>query len=397
MVLLQEGIMSRMGMLCHVVVAMVGLALGTISSSRADEPWQVREFFLDWLKPPVEQSDSHSSMKTKEQEKKEHKGTTHELVFAKDDRSIWITGGPYDRVARVTLDGQATFFPTGKGSHPHGIVVDPEGQVWVTLEGTGLVVRLDADGNINKEIDVQLRVAERSKPINTSPHGLALDADRKTLWFTGKQTNTVGKVHPDGRVEHFELGNVGAVPIYLSAGPDGAMWCTELVGNAIARITTEGNVEEYPIPTGNSRPIAILPSPDRRFMWFSEEAGNKVARVDMRPGIDKKKRITEYPVPLSQKNVILGGLAFDTNGNLWTQSYVNLADPCPDGGDYIIRIDKTIHDAPPGDISNIPVTYFKVPSTRTVMHRILQGPDRNIWFTELNADQLGRLTMGIKR
>src|SRR4029079_8778202 len=106
----------------------------------------------------------------------------------------------------------------------------------------------------------------------------------------------------DGRVEHFELGTVGAVPIYLSAGPDGAMWCTELVGNAIARISNEGRVDEFPIPTGSSRPIAIVPSPDRKFMWFSEEAGNKVARVDMRPEIDKRSKITENPVRLTQKN-----------------------------------------------------------------------------------------------
>ena len=356
----------------------------------------LHKFFLNWPKPPVEHSDSHPSMKTKDEDKKEHKGTTHKLVFAKDGRSIWLTGGAYDHVARVTLDGKAKFFPTGEGSHPHGIVFDQEGQLWVTLEGTGLVVRLDSDGNINKEIDVQLRVAGRSKPINTSPHGLGLDADGKTLWFTGKQTSTVGRVRPDGRVEHFDLGIVGAVPIYVSAGPDGAMWCTELVGNAIAHISTEGEVKEFPIPTGNSRPIAIVPSPDGKFMWFSEEAGNKVARVNIRPGIDKKERITEYPVPLSQKNVILAGLAFDSDGNLWTQSYVNLADPYPDGGDYIIRIDKAIHHASPGDISNVPVTYFKVPSTRTVMHRIRQGPDRNIWFTELNADKLGRLTIGAR-
>ena len=56
--------------------------------------------------------------------------------------------------------------------------------------------------------------------------------------------------------------------------------------------------------------------------------------------------------------MILAGLAFDSDGNLWTQSYVNLADPYPDGGDYIIRIDKAIHHAPPGDISNVPVTYY---------------------------------------
>jgi virginiamycin B lyase len=386
-----------MGLFHSAFAAVMGMALGMIGWCRADEPWQVREFRLDWPKPPAGRSDSHSKMKTKDEDEKEHKGTTHEFVFARDGRSIWITGGPYDHVARVGLDGKAEFFPTGAMSHPHGIVFDREGQLWVSLEGAGLVARLDMGGNIDKKIDVRLPVEERSEPINTSPHGLGLDPDGKTLWFTGKKTNTVGRVRPDGRVEHFELNTVGAVPIYLSAGPDGAMWCTELVGNAIARITTEGKVDEFPIPTGNSRPIAIVPSPDGKFMWFSEEAGNKVARVDMRPEIDKKSKITEYPVPLSQKNVILAGLAFDSDGNLWTQSYVNQADPYPDGDDHIIRIDKAIHQAPPGDISNVPVTYFKVPSRKTVMHRILQGPDRNIWFTELNTDQLGRLTIGGKR
>src|SRR5437588_6817191 len=112
MVPMQEGMMTRTGIPCHVVVAVIGLALGTIGWSRADEPWQVREFYLNWPKPPVEQSDSHSSMEAKGEDKKEHKGTTHELVFAKDGRSIWITGGPYNHVARVGLDGKAKFFPT---------------------------------------------------------------------------------------------------------------------------------------------------------------------------------------------------------------------------------------------------------------------------------------------
>jgi virginiamycin B lyase len=128
-------------------------------------------------------------------------------------------------------------------------------------------------------------------------------------------------------------------------------------------------------------------------MWFSEEAGNKVGRVDLRPNIDPKLKIVEYPVPLSQKNVILAGIAFDRDGNLWTQSYVNPADPYPDGVDCLIRIDKSVQTAPLGDISNVPITYFKVPTRKTVMHRIAVGPDRKIWFTELNADQLGCLTI----
>jgi hypothetical protein len=29
------------------------------------------------------------------------------------------------------------------------------------------------------------------------------------------------------------------------------------------------------------------------------------------------------------------------------------------------------------------------------MHRIIQGPDGNIWFTELNAEKVGKLTIPV--
>jgi hypothetical protein len=71
MVLLQEGMMIRMGMLGHVFVTVIGLVLGTIGWCGADEPWQVREFKLDWPKPPAGPSDSHSTMKPKDEDHNE--------------------------------------------------------------------------------------------------------------------------------------------------------------------------------------------------------------------------------------------------------------------------------------------------------------------------------------
>jgi virginiamycin B lyase len=198
----------------------------------------------------------------------------------------------------------------------------------------------------------------------------------------------VGKINPDGSVEHFELPTVGAVPIYIAAGPDGNMWCTELVGNMIARITPKGEITELKIPTYNSRPIAIIPGPDGKSMWFSEEAGNKVARIDM------DGKITEFGVPLTQSNVILAGLAFDSEGNLWTQSYVDPHNPAPEGPDHIVKLDKSISTSPAGDLSRVPVNYYEVPTRMTIMHRIIQGPDGNMWFTELGADKFGKVTVG---
>jgi virginiamycin B lyase len=39
----------------------------------------------------------------------------------------------------------------------------------------------------------------------------------------------------------------------------------------------------------------------------------------------------------------------------------------------------------------VPVTFYKVPTTQTVMHRIVQGPDGNLWFTELGSNKVGKL------
>jgi hypothetical protein len=51
-------------------------------------------------------------------------------------------------------------------------------------------------------------------PINTRPHGFCFDSDHKNIWFTGKLTNTVGRIGIDGSIkslQHFELPTLGAV------------------------------------------------------------------------------------------------------------------------------------------------------------------------------------------
>jgi virginiamycin B lyase len=316
-------------------------------------------------------------------------GSTHEITYQRKGGDVfWITGQNYDTLAKVALDGQMTFYSLPAGSGPHGIDFDASGQLWVTLEFEGKIARLDNNGNIVAEYDVALDCSTCPQEINTHPHGLGIGADGKTIWYTGKATGTVGKITPDGSIQTYALPTVGSVPIYIKDGPDGNMWVTELVGNAIARITPDGEVTEFPIPTYNSRPIAIVPEPGGEAMWFTEEAGNKVGRIDM------DGKITEFSVSKSQDNVILAGLSFDNKKNLWVQQYVNQNDPNPAGSDHIIKIDKAILKAEPSDILRVPITFYPVPTRDTVMHRIIQGPDGNIWFTELKADKVGKLITG---
>lgn len=370
------------------------LALSIAGFAQANAPGTITEYVIVYpsVTPSLYPSDSTVH----------HAGSTHEITFnEKGGKTLWITGQNDDSVVQIDMKGNMTFYEMPEGSGPHGIEFDAAGQLWVTLEFHGKIVQFKVtNGKIlkEKEYDVSLKCTTcGTKEINTHPHGLGIARDG-TVWYTGKATGIVGKITPStGIIETFNLPKgVGSVPIYIKEGPDGNMWVTELVGNNIARVTPKGVVTEFPIPTHNSRPIAIVPEPGGKAMWFTEEAGNKVARIDM------DGKITEFPVPMTKANVILAGLAFDGDKNLWLQQYIDPnnptpSNPSPTGPDYIVKIDKAILTANPSDISKVPITFYQVPTAKTVMHRIIKGPDGNMWFTELFADRLGKLFTGLEK
>jgi virginiamycin B lyase len=327
---------------------------------------------------------------------KSSEASTHELAISRD--FIFVTGQKMHQIAKFDYSGNLLqhYDMPGKtpenpaGSGPHGILIDQNDRLWVSLEFAGLVVRLDEVGNIAESIDVRMHPGGASEPINTAPHGICLDADGETIWFTGKRTSTVGKINPDKTVEHFQLDNLAALPIFLHAGPDGAIWGTELLASSILNVNGEGRVKEYPVPTANSRPIGIIPDPEGGYMWFTEEAGNKIGRIDM------NGKITEYPVPALQKNDILASLAFDREMNLWVQVYVDMHNPEPAGYDYIIKIDKSIRTLAGNDLSGVPFCIQTLPSKMSMMHRIKMDYEGNLWFTEMMTDKLGKVTVKVR-
>ena len=433
--------------ICCSILMVVLLTFGSFMESAemalADETFDLAHNIYDFaIKYPEKQPPIEPSLR----------GSTHEIAFKEKepwDGKLWITGQNYDQL--VAIDTKKllsndqkeafTFYQMPEKSGPHGIGFDEHGYLWVTLEFAGKVIRisphyLDMAGGekdeekymlaLNskhiKEYDVQLHCTTCTKEINTHPHGLAINNHDHTVWYTGKATGTLGRIKlvqqddnkveckVEYKVESFPISKVndreaivGSVPIYIKADSKGNMWFTELVGNAIGRIKENVTVEdfkssdpnsypikEFKIPTPNSRPIMIVEGSDGN-MWFTEEAGNKVGRIT------PDGSITEFPVPKPQDNVILAGLAFDNDKNLWVQQYVqqsvNVNQTCAFGSDYLVKIDKKILDSSPSDIDNISFDFYKVPTCGTVMHRIDRVPDRNLWFTELKTDKVGLLRL----
>lgn len=337
------------------------------------------------------------------------------------------------------------------------------GMLWVGLEYAGRIVKVNmialkqryedegiahgdalsvTEKDFIKDLDVRIYDVGGSTPhpINTNPHGFCFDKECTHIWFTGKLTNTVGSVEiSTGKVKHYQLPTLGAVPIYLASDSYGDVWGTCLANNIVYRVTKEGIVTELPITTyvTQSRPIAIKRDPkNKKYMWFTNEAGHSVCRIDIeklnqvlkedqeREAKKREKRdakatepkvptsctcsqackkrykasaqfkdvITTYNIP-GGLNFILGGLAFDSDNNLWVQSYYNNAKgikskPAP--FDSIIKIDKTILDS--DVIDGVLIVAYQVPTKVSILHRITEGPKGNILFTELGSNRIGKLS-----
>jgi virginiamycin B lyase len=366
--------------------------------------------------------------------------STHEITYNQNETNpqfIWVSGMSDDQIAKVNISDPTDQyrFRFDSGSRPHTLRFDDQGKLWVGLEFKGRIVQLkdlshvvERDYTLSSNdfeviLDVKIRASHPSIPfaLNTHPHGFCFD-QKGYIWFTGKLTNTVGRVNMTSHeVEHFEIPTLGAVNIYLSLGPDGNIWGTCLENNNIFRITTgvDPFVTEIPITrsAGNSRPIAIIPGPSGSpFMYWSNELAHTICRInvfDVETIVDQSGNHSDNPifntansfanlvqyltVPMTQRNMLLAGLTFDNEGNLWTQSYVDQSNPLPMGRDYIVKVDRIVEDAKSESdgqllMTSVPITYNTIPTEKTVLHRIISGPDGRIWFTELYADRVGVVT-----
>ncbi|ASU34571.1 Vgb family protein [Mucilaginibacter xinganensis] len=321
--------------------------------------------------------------------------STHEIAI--DEEHIFVSGQLMGQIAKLDYSGKILdhfIIPSNTkihaGSWPHGLLLDKHNRLWVSLEKAGYVIRLNKNtGEIEQEIDVRLHAKGARQPINVAPHGIGLDADGETIWFTGKRTSTLGKINPDGSVEHFQLDTLGAVPIFLSAGPDGGIWGTEVQGNHILHMSKSGVLSECQIPTPNSVPIGIIPDPvNRDCMWFTEQNGVKFAKISL-----DAKIITEFDVPALQKTDVLGSLCFDRENNLWIEVYVSDTDTSGKGYDYLIKVDRSGLYPEAGRNTGLNFTIYPLPRRMSMLHRIKMDFQGNMWFTEMMADRIGKIDL----
>jgi len=141
-------------------------------------------------------------------------------------------------------------------------------------------------------------------------------------------STTTGSSHPSGSTltPTRELkGMISEFPIPtpnnqlgdITAGPDGAVWFTEIIPNAqngsvtitgkIGRITPAGHISEFPVPT-RSNLLGITAGPDSN-LWFTELQSGKIGRIT------PTGTISEFPLPTSESTSAF--ITTGPDGALW--------------------------------------------------------------------------------
>jgi len=288
----------------------------------------------------------------------------------------------------------------------------------------------------------------------SNPFGVAAGPDGN-VWFTESNSGKVGRITPAGVITEFQVPGILAGLLAIVSGPDGALWFT----GGLFRITTAGVATKYGTfggqflttgPDGNlwltgtpnkiarvspSDPntvavfTGVLPAttfggvtagPDGN-VWFTEtdhaSKTARVARIDLTKldgcAANPSLCITEWTIPGENSDTQLTGITLGPDGAVWFTSTGKVNRITPGGvltqfsaasastqGGITLGADGALwYAGTGGKIGRITtsgaLTEIFVSAGFTSPRQIAAGPDGNIWFTEINANKIGRVTTGV--
>jgi streptogramin lyase len=204
-------------------------------------------------------------------------------LTAGPERSVWVLGS--DAIARVTVTGEATYFPKDAVNSSNGnhIVAGRDRALWFTGNGPQLIHRMTTDGVIT----------DFTAPGPGQVYGLAPGPDG-AIWFTqqggGPNDNSVGRITSDGVASTVvQLPDSTSppgqapsnMPLEITTGHDGNLYFTTYLvepKNYIGQVTPEGQLTTFAIPTAGAASFGITAGPDGN-IWFTESFNQLVGRL----------------------------------------------------------------------------------------------------------------------
>ena len=292
------------------------------------------------------------------------------------DGALWFTERGWGILGRITTDGSITYPQyslkvkgDGPSWHPQVVTTGPDGNLWATA-GTLRTYRQESRGVPDRYGSIrsmtpsgEVVVVTHLPTMFSDARGIVVGPDNK-IWFVERR-GAIGKMKDDGKLLHeYSLEN-GNAAYSIVVGPDQNLWFGETFNDIIGRITTKGKIKYFALPK-NAGPAGIVAGPDEN-LYSSEAVGGKVARITTLGVVS-----AEWPL---SKGAFPKGVTIGSDGNLYVAEF---------GIGKIARVILSGKKA--GKVREFPI-----PTANSGPWGITSGPDGNIWFTESLKDKIGKL------
>src|SRR5690606_20735267 len=269
---------------------------------------------------------------------------------------VWYTAQHQGALGRLDpATGETLQIPLGEGSRPHGVIIGPDGDLWVTDGGLNAIVRVDEKTHA---VDVFPLPIEEYANLNTA----TFDGNG-ILWFTG-QSGYHGRVDPaTGKVEVWESRR-GRGPYGITTTPSGEVYYASLAGSHIARIDTKSGKATPIDPPTEGQGARRVWSDSQGRIWVSEWMSGQVSVYD--PAAADGDAWRQWKLPGSKPKTY--SVWVDEHDKVWLTDF---------DANAIVRFDPDSE------------RFESFPSDRpTAAVRQMLGRDGEAWGAESGTDRL---------
>ena len=215
----------------------------------------------------------------------------HQKVWGPDGRLWFLTND--NRIGRLSLDGMVQFFSLPEPNRGAAALrIGPEGSLWFVERGLQAIGRMTLAGAITEFPLPQ--PAGDLVDLTSGPDGNLWFTESTRFDCCG----SIGRITPQGVITRFPLPPHGRPPFVvnelggIAAGPDGNVWFMEggnigrgrpVSQRRVGRISTDGTITEFEISTAGdtfSDPPGLITAGPDGALWFTNLWSNRIGRIE---------------------------------------------------------------------------------------------------------------------